>query len=345
MGTPAVEDPKPQEESTNWKMIGLIVLIVVLLIACGLLTKFVLYPLAEPLFIQKATETPTLSDSDIEVITPEPTMVPEPTEKASACRQKGTMSFLVSGVDAPYTDEPKGADAIRLVKLDFSTSEVTIVALPRDLWVSTPALGYLDIAADRLGLTYYYGKENPPAGSDEVVYGTNILAQTIYDNFGFVPAHYLTVHIDNFDDIIDAIRGVTVTIPEEYQSVNYLFSPGVQQLDGDQALEYASNLLRQDTEWDRFDRQDLVMRAIYTKVTSPQILMSVPDLIKEFSQTITTDLSPLEITDLSCLLNDVTMEEINYVEIDQTMVTKKADSAILQPNYAKISALLAEIFE
>jgi LCP family protein required for cell wall assembly len=346
MGTPAVEDPKPQEESTNWKMIGLVVLIVVLLIACGALIKFVFYPLDEPLDIQKATETTVpISKGEEDVATPEPTMTPEPTEKTSACKQTGTMSFLISGVDAPFTDEPKGADAIRLVKLDFSTSEVTVVALPRDLWVSTPALGYLDIAADRLGLTYYYGKENPPADSDEVVFGTNILAQTIYDNFGFVPVHYVTVHIDNFADIVDALGGITVTIPEEYQSANYLFSPGLQQLDGDQALEYSSNLLRQDTEWDRFDRQELILRAIYAKVTSPQFLMSIPELITEFSQTITTDLSPLEITDLSCLLNDVAMEDINYVDIDETMVTKQADSAVLQPNYAEISALLAEIFK
>lgn len=344
MEAPIIEDPKPEEKNSMWKIVGLIVLIVVLLIACGVLTKFVLYPRAEALFIKQATETPLPTTPGVEEPTREPTAVPEPTVKASACKQTGTMSFLVSGVDAPYTDEPKGADAIRLVHLDFETSEVTVVALPRDLWVSTPALEYLDISAERLGLTYYYAKENPSGNTDEVVYGTTILAQTIYDNFGFVPDHYITVHISNFDDIVDAMDGIEVTVPKEFKSVNYLFPVGLHQLNGEQALEYASNMLI-DTEWDRFDRQELVLKAIYDKVTSPQILLSIPGLISEFDETITTDLSLLEMTDLSCLLNEVGMQDILYVEVEQSMVTKQADSAVLQPNYAQITALLADIFK
>lgn len=342
MEAPSIEDPKPQEKKSNWKTIGLILLIVLLLVACGVLTKFVLYPLAEPLFIQTATETPLPTSAGQEAV--EPTSVPAPTEKASACKQTGTMGLLVLGVDAPYTDEPKGADAIRLVKLDFESSEVTVVALPRDLWVSTAALTYLDISANRLGLTYYYAKENPPADADEVVYGTTILAQTIYDNFGFVPDHYLTVKIGSFDDIVDAMGGINVTVAKEFKSVNYLFPAGLHQLNGEQALEYSSNMLI-DTEWDRFDRQELVLKAIYDKVTRPQILLSLPELISEFSKTVTTDLSVLELTDLSCLFDEVGMEDIQYVEVDQTMVTKQADSDILQPNYAQIAAMLSDIFD
>jgi LCP family protein required for cell wall assembly len=297
------------------------------------------------LLIQEGTPTTTSAEGEFSPEPQEPTKEPEPIEKASACRQIGTMDFLIIGVDAPYTDEPKGADAIRLMRIDYSTSEITVVALPRDLWVSTQSLEYLDIYSNRLGLTYHYAKENPPANSDEVVYGTTVLAQTIYDNFGFVPDHYFTVHIDNFDNVVDAIGGVTLTIPKEYQSVSYVFPPGTFQLNGDQALEYSSNLLRKDTEWDRFDRQELILRAIYRKVTSPQILMSIPELIMEFSETITTDLSPLEITDLSCLMKDVTMEDIKYIEIDQSMVTQQPDSPVLQPNYGEIAMMLQEIFD
>ena len=345
MEIPTNEIPESQEKSFNWKTIGLIVLIVLLLVACGFLTKLFIIPLAEPLFIQQATPTnvPDI-DTPEPTMEPEPTVEPEPTEKPSACLQTGTMSFLIIGVDAPYTDEPKGADAIRLMNLDFSNSEVTVVALPRDLWVSTPSLEYLDIAADRLGLTYYYAKENPPQDSNEVVYGTTVLAQTVYDNFGFVPDHYMTVHISNFDDIVDAMGGISVTVPTQFQSVNYLFAPGFQELNGEQALEYASNMLI-DTEWDRFNRQDLVLKAIFNKVTNPQILLSVPSLISEFSDTITTDLSVLEITDLTCLLNEVSMDEVNYVEVDQTRVTQQVDSDVLQPNYGEIAAMLAEIFD
>lgn len=330
------------ENNAPWKKVGLVVLIILLLVACGFLTKLVIIPMAEPLFVKTSTATPVASGQEVD--TPEPTEEPAPTQKASACKQTGTMSFLISGVDAPYTSDPKGADAIRLVKLDFSAMEVTVVALPRDLWVTTSSLDYLDISANRLGLTYYYAKENPPASTDEVVYGTTILAQTIYDNFGFVPDHYITVHIDNFDDMVDAIGGLEVTIPQEYKSNNYLFPQGLLLLNGDQTLEYVSNFIK-DTEWNRFNRQDLILKSIYKKVTSPSILMSLPGLISEFGDTVTTDLSIMEIIDLSCMLDDVSMEDIHYVEVDQTMVTKQEDSPVLQPNYAEISAMLDEIFK
>ena len=338
-----------EQKERRWKLVGLIALIIFLVAVCSFVGYRYFLPMAESLFIQEATATPTVSQPVEDGETPPPptlapTDVPEPTKRASACTKTGTLDFLILGVDAPYTDEPKGADAIRLVHIDFSTSEVTVLAMPRDLWVTTPVLESLDINSERLGLTYYHAKENPPDEKDEVVYGTNALAQSLYDNFGFIPDHYITVHISNFPVIIEAIDGLTLSVPQEFKSVNYVFSPGMQNLNGDQALEYASNMLI-DTEWDRFNRQDLVLEAIMDKLTSPQIIVSIPELISEFDDTITTDLSLFEITELACLFDDVSMDAVNYVEIDQTLVTKDTDSDILFPDYGGIIDLLKEIFD
>ena len=339
---PPVEKEKKKKGISTWGLIGIVGLIVIALLACGGLSYLIFGPLGQSLFISEATPTPTMISVSTE---PVPVPTSEPTERASACFGTGTMKILILGVDAPYTDEPKGADAIRLMYLDFTNSEVTVVALPRDLWVSTPILNSLDIYNERLGITYYHAKENSPADTDESVYGTQVLAQVLYDNFGFIADHYITVHIDNFDEIVNAIGGVEVNVPQEYQSVNYVFSPGVQTLNGDQALEYASNLLRDDTEWDRFNRQDILLQALLDEITSPQILTKVPSLISEFGNTITTDFSIAQLTDLSCLLTEVSMDEVQYLEVDQSMAVPQPNSPILQPNSVEITNMLEGIFK
>lgn len=345
MGTSEENAPaKPVEKNekkkglSNWVIAGLIGLVLLVLLVCAGLSYVIFGPLGESLFISEATATPTSTGSE-----PGPTS--EPVERPSACARTGTMSILVLGVDAPYTDEPKGADAIRLMHLDFTNSEVTLVAMPRDLWVETAILQSLNIQNERLGITYYHGKENAPADKDPSVYGTQVLAQVVYDNFGFVADHYITVHIDNFDNMVNAIGGVEVNVPAQYQSVNYVFSPGVQTMTGDQALEYASNLLRDDTPWDRFNRQDILLQAIFDEVKSPQILTRIPNLVSEFGNTITTDFSVAQLTDLSCLLTEVSMDEVQYVEIGESMVTRQPESPLLYPNYDEISTLLDGIFE
>ena len=335
---PPAEKKEKKKGLSNWAIAGLALLILLILLACAAVSYFIFGPLGQSLFISQATPTPTVETSE-----PGPTS--EPTERASACARTGTLAVLVLGVDAPYTDEPKGADAIRLLQLDFTNSEVTVVAMPRDLWVNTPILNGLNIQNERLGITYFHAKEHTPENYDPPVYGTQVLAQVLYDNFEFVPDHYITVHIDNFDEIVNAIGGVDVNVPQAYQSVNYAFSPGSQTMTGDQALEYTSNLLGDDTEWDRFNRQDIILQAIYDEVTSPQIITNIPILISEFGDTVTTDFSIAQLTDLSCLLREVSMDEVQYVEVDQSMVTIQPDSPILYPNSDVISIMLQEVFK
>ena len=104
--------------------------------------------------------------------------------------------------------------------------------------------------------------------------------------------------------MVCAIGGLVVTTPQEYKSINDLFSQGLLLLNGDQTLEDGSNFIK-DTEWHRFNRQVFILKLIYKKVTNPSKLMSIPRLISEFGDTITTG--------LSCMLDDVSDEEISAV--------------------------------
>jgi LCP family protein required for cell wall assembly len=340
------EDDNSGQKNKNWRIILLVVVIGIVVVACTLLTELFIRPLAEPLFVRENTPTPTdimvTEDSGGGAVQPTEAVEPTDSSDASACSQTGTMSFMILGVDMPYSDPPKGADAIRLVQLDFSAMEATMIAVPRDLWVSTPVLNDQNIFSNRIGLTYYYAKQDVPDGNDETVYATTLLAQTLYDNFGFVPDHYMVLHLDNFDDIVDALGGITVEVPEEYESVSYIYTPGTVTMNGDQALEYASNLINDDTVWERLARQQLVIDSILEKVTSPSIIFNIPALITEFNDTITTDLSLSDMTDLSCLATDLDMNtDITTIELESPYVTPQEDSPVLLPD----DEMIIDLFE
>ena len=335
------------------RIVLMVLLLGVVVVACTLLTELFIIPFAKPLIIKEGTATftpvPAKDEEDDlqETAEPEPTEEEIPTDEpvASACTETGTMSFLILGVDMPYSDPPKGADAIRLVQLDFSLMTATMIAVPRDMWVSTPVLNGQNIFSNRIGLTYHYAKNDTPSEEDETVYATTMLAQTLYDNFGFVPDHYMTLHLDKFVDIIDALGGVSVQVPVEYESVSFIYTPGLVSMNGDQAMEYASNLINDDTVWERLDRQQQVIEAIMDKVSSPMILTKLPALVTEFNAAITTDLSLANMIDLTCLANDITFADVEVIELGSPYVSPQADSVVLKPDKDMIIDLLQDVFD
>jgi LCP family protein required for cell wall assembly len=249
------------------------------------------------------------------------------------------MKVLVLGVDSPFGGVPKGADAIRLVKVDFSEKEIVVVAMPRDLWVSTEELADYDIEEERLGLTYYYGKLY---SNDDETAATNILAQTIYDNFEVAPDYYFNIHMDSFAEMVDEIGGIDIIIPARFHTPSGDIEAGAQTLDGLMTMEYARTMLI-DTEWDRLDRQNLVLHALRDEILSLDILPKVPELFAQFENVITTDLSPEQLVDLSCMVDEVPQENILLLEIGSEMV-EIDDEGVMYPDFEKIIEFLQGIF-
>jgi len=277
-------------------------------------------------------------DEDSQVI-PQSDFSEQVALQAENCGNTGSMKVLVLGVDSPFGGVPKGADAIRLVKVDFSEKEIVVVAIPRDLWVSTGELAEHDIEEERLGLTYYYGKLY---SNDDETAATNILAQTIYDNFEVAPDYYFNIHMDSFAEMVDEIGGIDINIPARFHTPSGDIEAGAQTLDGLMTMEYARTMLI-DTEWDRLDRQNLVLHALRDEILSLDILPKVPELFAQFESVITTDLSPEQLVDLSCMVDEVPKESILLLEISSEMV-EVDDEGVMHPDFEKIIEFLQGIF-
>lgn len=143
-------------------------------------------------------------------------------------------NFLITGADANPCVDPNSpwanaadpqresigsrTDSIMVLRLDPATRQAAVLSFPRDLWVKIPGRG----------------KNRINSAGDQ-------LAQTIYDNFGIVVDHSLTVDFCAFKRIVDAVGGVAVPFSTPIKDANVgLDIPvaGCHVFSGDEALAY-----------------------------------------------------------------------------------------------------------
>lgn len=277
--------------------------------------------------------------------TPVPTQTPPiPTPKAapassSVCNKTGSMIILVTGYDQTI-EVPYGADFIRYIKADFDQPSVTIVAVPRDIWLKTTALQAQSIKQTTIGRLFYYSYGAAVGQpTDKLLTATTALTQTLYDAFSVVPDHYVTVNLYSFAQLVDALGGVNVNIPEDLRGPSYTFYTGDQLLNGNSALLYVRALPYNATEWERMKRQNLVLKALRDEVFSPAILPKIPDLIKIYRTNLVTDLSFAQFADLACLVNQVSLEKFIYSSVSPDMVSPGPQGSML-PDIETVKAFM-----
>ena len=263
----------------------------IVLILVGVVVILMFVPLGPAL----KTATPTPRPTEITVVsTPTITITP------SGCGT-GAITFLILGESQP----PRGTDAIRLVKVDFDQKRINALALPSELWVNTPGLFARGIGGTTLNQVYYQGKMLV-AGDDRtrMAAAVNLFSGTLQADFGYAPEHYLVIKQTAFSDFVNALNGVDVVLPVavDGRSEGKGYYPvGFQHLTGTMALDLVR--ISAANEWDLFDRQELILQAVYQTLMAPQNWIRLPALAEAFHNNIFTDLSVSQILNISCILN------------------------------------------
>ena len=283
-------------------------ILLVLVIVGSQLFRFYRQPLGPGLGLPTATQNtkPTLTTFPIDemnsdVLTAQPTATSQP-----LCGGPSVMNILAIGSDARGANYLYGlADIMRLVRVDFVNARVTILEVPRDLWVEIPGISdHYNITHGKLNQAYFYGNKGM-GYYDGPGEGPGLLARTLNLNLGAQPDHYLAVNMKTFEAIVDAIGGIDVYLPYDV-SVKSPTNPkgfsvdkGQHHFDGETALWVAR--IRQYNVFGRAENQNIIMCALRKKLLSPAIVPAIPQLIKDFQRYVQTDLSPAQINQLGCL--------------------------------------------
>jgi len=222
------------------------------------------------------------------------------------CGGPAVMNLLAIGSDSRGKNYMYGlSDVMRLVRADFVNARVTILEVPRDLWVEIPEISdHYNITHGKLNQSYLYG--NKGLGYyDGPGEGPGLLARTLNLNFGAQPDHYIAVNMKTFEAIVDAIGGVDVYLPYDVKVFNsqypdgYGVEEGQHHFDGQTALWVAR--IRQYGTFSRAENQNIIMCALRKKLLSPALIPAIPQLVKDFQQYVQTDLSAEQINQLACL--------------------------------------------
>jgi len=245
-------------------------------------------------------------------------------------------------------------DTIIIVSVDEVNDTVSMLSIPRDLYLEIPGVKETRInEANVYGYSYDY-----PGG------GPALLKRTIEQNFEFPIDYYVMVDFDGFTQVIDTLDGVDVNVPrvlhdtlypdpkpgDPYAYKTIHFDPGWQHLDGQRALEYSRSRMS-TSDFDRAKRQQQVLLAVKEKAVSLGVLNLIPKLPALFAtmgNMVKTDMTLGEMKDLALLAPKIDLENIETAVIQKPLVVgyrTETGAAVQLPKWDLIRPLVDRLFK
>ena len=201
------------------------------------------------------------------------------------------MNVAVFGVDKDGTR----TDVAFVVHYDSAQESLSLISIPRDTRVSV-----CDEVEDLLGKSYGVMKFNAVHAIGGKEHGPEAAVLQLEDLLGISIDHYVKVDFDALVEIVDAVGGVEVDVPQDMKwdmsdtgDIKIDLKKGLQTLDGNQALKlvrYRKGYANGDVG--RIQVQQMFLKALAEKVLSTEsIVKNLGDYIKVMYKHVETDVS------------------------------------------------------
>lgn len=201
------------------------------------------------------------------------------TEAAHSPAPGKAFHLLLLGADEPSADDPGRSDTMMVLSVEPAAQRVVLCSFMRDIYCPIPSHG-----SSRLNHAYMWG-------------GTELLRETIEDNFGIRTDGYVLVDFDGFRAAIDATGGVELELTAAEAA--YLgLAAGVHRLDGAAALEYARERAVGNADYDRTARQRKLVKTLLARAET-LTLGEMASLARELLPQVQTDLTYARILELA----------------------------------------------
>ena len=214
-------------------------------------------------------------------------------------------NILLVGVDRRGKSGNSRADTVMIATIDQKNGRLKLTSLMRDMLVNAP---------------YGYSKMNTAAAKG----GVDLLMETLNDNFHLNLNEYVLVDFNMFEDVIDALDGVTVRMSAEEISaandciaglnkergISYLWDgfifaeAGNVKLTGKQALGYA-RVRKIDSDFSRGNRQFKILNAAFAKFKAAGLAKQY-SLLDKILPNVETNISNTRI--LECAANALSVD-------------------------------------
>lgn len=257
-------------------------------------------------------------------------IVEEPTAQAHAQGQEGLLfdpplqsggftlgaqkelppfTLLLIGIDSRDGEKAR-SDTMILCSVHPLDQRVYLLSVPRDSFMELPGRGY-----DKVNHAMAYG-------------GPALVKKSLESFLNIKINRYMTIDFEGFRKIVNELGGVEVNVKKRMKytdptdDTDIDLKPGVQTLNGKQALDYAryrkSDLGREDSDYERIVRQQELIRALAGKGDSVESFLKAFKLMDILGKHVKTDLTQQEI---SSLLRTYYDPKKNHIETDTLMGT------------------------
>lgn len=275
-------------------------------------------------------------------------------------KTEGRVNVLFLGIGGGKHDGPLLTDTVMYVSIDPQAQKVTLISIPRDLWLP-------DLKA-KINTAYAFGEERKKDGG-------LLLTKAIVEKVIGQPVDYvLRIDFNGFIRAIDMVGGIDANVEKSFEDLEYplsgkendtcgftgdefekkatssavfeafpcrferiSFQQGLEHMNGDTALKFVRSRHAkgsEGTDFARSKRQEIVISAFKEKVFSLNTLLSPGKLISlynVFQDTIHTNIQQQEYDDFVKLAQKVQNAQINNVIFSYTDPYSDSEGIFVNP--------------
>ena len=197
----------------------------------------------------------------------------------------GGFTVLLMGVDArPGSPIDIGVrpDVLMLIRFDPASQSCRMLSIPRDTRTNLPGYGQTKINHALMvgGIPY------------QLMVTEDFIGQPI--------DHYVLVDFQAFKQVVDAVGGISVTIPEDLEKNGQLqYTHGTYHFNGDEALAYSRFRALPDGDLGRVKRQWTVMSGLADAASGRDLIGDVNTLVPTVKDHIRTDMTMTEMAGIA----------------------------------------------
>jgi LCP family protein required for cell wall assembly len=262
-------------------------------------------------------------------VTPSPSPPPSPTPFDGAeWARDGRLNIVLLGSDEGPGRWSLRPDAIFLLSIEVETGRSAIFGFWRYMSnIPLPPESAEFFEGGRfprhINALYVAAQDNPRRFPGNDARGLRVVAGAVQELAGVRVDHYVMVNLNGFVQVIDAMGGLWIDIPDRVRDDRYPletgrrrieldFRPGCQHLDGRMALAYARTR-HQDGDWSRMARQQHVMAAMRRQFDPLAVLPRLNELFDAAGDNLYWTLGPDDVVPIARLAAKVDADRLERV--------------------------------
>jgi polyisoprenyl-teichoic acid--peptidoglycan teichoic acid transferase len=219
-------------------------------------------------------------------------------DKEVEFKEQQPFSVLLMGVDERKNDKGR-SDTMIVLTVNPETKSVKMLSIPRDTLTDIVGHG----TRDKINHAYAFG-------------GVEMAMDTAEEMLDIPIDYYVQINMEGFEDIVNAVGGITVNNDLSFEAGGYTFPKGSVDLNGKKALAF-TRMRYEDPRGDfgRQLRQRQIIQGIIREGASVSSLWKFDDIFDALGSNVKTNLKFEEMVDIQKHYKDAA-NDIEQIKIE-----------------------------